>query len=589
MRLGSMKTIVLALMGLSWIGIPGAMGTGPLPASNPDKSSPANIISGKVRDGNAGVPGAVVRIQTQKFSTISDADGSFRIALPETASGTLKLTAWAKGFYIGGPIEVIAGQDNADIVLHRHHEQDDATYRWLPSTSALDPDQKKACATCHSGKGTELEGLLPVDLWLLDAHSQSAMNPRFLSMYSGTNLAGKRGKPRRYIHTKDYGTFPLPPEDDDRDTGPGYRLDFPETRGNCATCHAPMAAGDAPYETDPSALQGVSTEGINCDFCHKVWDVRLDPVTGMPYEDRPGVLSIKFRRPFAGHQFFAGPLDDVAPGEDTFSPLQRMSQFCAPCHFGVFWDTVVYNSFGEWLESTYSDPQNGKTCQDCHMPHIETNYFVRPEKGGLKRDPRSIFSHRMPGARDEDLLANAATMETVVERSKTQIGVRVTVINDNTGHHIPTDSPLRHVILLVQAKGEDGSKLELVDGPTLPEWCGKGDPAQGYYAGLPGKVFAKVLEEAWTSVTPTAAYWNPTRVVADTRLAAFAKDTSTYSFLNPCSGSVTIEVSLLYRRAYKVLMDRKGWNTPDIMMNRQLLLAPPLPTTEMRSSGEETK
>jgi hypothetical protein len=125
----------------------------------------------------------------------------------------------------------------------------------------------------------------------------------------------------------------------------------------------------------------------------------------------------------------------------------------------------------------------------------------------------------------------------------------------------------------VQAKGEDGNKLELVDGPTLPEWCGKGDPAQGYYAGLPGKVFAKVLEEAWTSVTPTAAYWNPTRVVEDTRIAAFAKDTSTYSFLAPPSVPVTIEVSLLYRRAYKDLMDRKGWNVPDIVMKREILLS----------------
>ena len=45
-------------------------------------------------------------------------------------------------------------------------------------------------------------------------------------------------------------------------------------------------------------------------------------------------------------------------------PLIEESQFCAPCHFGVFWDALIYNSFGEWLESSYSDPsfENAKTC-----------------------------------------------------------------------------------------------------------------------------------------------------------------------------------------------------------------------------------
>ena len=40
---------------------------------------------------------------------------------------------------------------------------------------------------------------------------------------------------------------------------------------------------------------------------------------------------------------------------------------CAPCHFGQFWGTQIYNSFGEWLDSSYSDPETGRTCQDCHM------------------------------------------------------------------------------------------------------------------------------------------------------------------------------------------------------------------------------
>ncbi|GAG92055.1 unnamed protein product, partial [marine sediment metagenome] len=104
-----------------------------------------------------------------------------------------------------------------------------------------------------------------------------------------------------------------------------------------------------------TSLTGVFAEGIPCDFCHKIWDVKLNPQTGLTYQNMPGVLSFEFRRPEEGHQFFAGPLDDVAPGEDTYSPLQTQSQICAPCHFGIFWDVVVYDSYGEWLLSPYSD------------------------------------------------------------------------------------------------------------------------------------------------------------------------------------------------------------------------------------------
>jgi hypothetical protein len=103
-------------------------------------------------------------------------------------------------------------------------------------------------------------------------------------------------------------------------------------------------------------------------------------------------------------------------------------------------------------------------------------------------------------------------------------------------------------------------------GPVLPEWCSSGDPANGNYAGLPGKVFVKLLEEIWTGVSPTAAYWNPTRVVMDTRLGAFKSDVGDFLFIAPDSGDVRVEAILLYRRAYKKLMDLKGWSDPDIVM-----------------------
>jgi hypothetical protein len=115
-----------------------------------------------------------------------------------------------------------------------------------------------------------------------------------------------------------------------------------------------------------------------------------------------------------------------------------------------------------------------------------------------------------------------------------------------------------------------------VSGPTVPPWGGVGDPNEGYYAGLPGKGFAKVLEETWTGISPSGAYWNPTRILSDNRIPASACDGSTYAFAAPASGEVLVDVTLLFRRAFIALADQKGWNTPDIIIEHQQLRVPEL-------------
>jgi hypothetical protein len=200
------------------------------------------------------------------------------------------------------------------------------------------------------------------------------------------------------------------------------------------------------------------------------------------------------------------------------------------------------------------------------MQRSGAEIFTHPEKGGLKRDPITIASHRMPGARDVDLLQNAVSLTLEAELFPEGIRVRTKLVNDRTGHHVPTDSPLRHLILVVRAYGSGASQLSLKAGPVLPEWCGSGNPSDGNYAGLPGKVFVKLLEEMRTGVSPTVAYWNPTRIVMDTRLGAFESDEGEFLFIAPDSGDVRIEAVLLYRRAYRKLIDLKGWHEPDIVM-----------------------
>jgi hypothetical protein len=525
------------------------------------------FVKGIIVDTNGDpVSGATVRIQATTLSTSSDANGGFTLNGLQAGS-ILNVSAWKEGYYCAIAQDVVPPQADVRLELRLYQTNDNPSYRWVPPTG------DNSCFSCKPAV---------TQIWLEnDTHGKSGSNLRFLSMYNGTDIHGNLSPLTRRISTRDYGSVPLPPDLSKPYYGPGYKLDFPANTGNCATCHIPAAAIDQPYNVDPNQVSDLDRKfGIHCDFCHKIAKVKLSPETQMPYPNMPGVLSMDIRRPFPEdkdrYQLFFGTFDDDnVPLEDTRLPLIEQSQFCAPCHFGVFWDTLVYNSYGEWLASPYSNPQSGKTCQQCHTPAPSildgqklTN--VAPGKGGVERSPNTIHAHTFPGAASQELLQNAVTMTAESRPEGDRVAVNVSITNDLTGHHVPTDSPLRHLILLVEALDLSDQPLELLEGSTVPDWGGVGDPAEGYYAGLPGKAYAKVLTELWTEISPSGAYWNQTRIESDNRLAAFETDQQSFLFSAP-KGTAKIEVKLIYRRAYKSLMDQKGWDFPDILMEQVTL------------------
>ncbi|MBI2874252.1 MAG: carboxypeptidase regulatory-like domain-containing protein [Firmicutes bacterium] len=544
-------------------------------------------VSGWVTTGGRPVQGAVVRVKATGFETRSDSEGRFTLGgFPPRFS--VKVTAWAEGFYIGGD-SARPWKRDVEISLKPYLTADNPDYRWIPPAVKDRPPVEDflirtglsaaaklsfnkvflplasrlevGCADCH--------GRTINEQWEGGAHAQGTGNIRFKTMYDGTDVEGNQSPPTRQGFHRDYGRFPLPPDPNKPYYGPGFKLDFPDQAGHCATCHAPTAALDDPYNTDINGVQGIDAQGIQCDYCHKVEDVRVNPATQLPYEDMPGILSTEMRRPEGEPQLFFGPFDDVDVGPDTYSPLQKESRFCASCHNASFWGTPIYQSYAEWLESPY--PGMGKTCQSCHMQPDGTTTNFAPGRGGLERDPDTIATHGFPGAADPELLRNAVTMTVEGARRDGRVQVTVTIANDRTGHHVPTDSPLRHMILLVKATGADGSPLRLLDGPRVPAWGGEGIPARGHYAGLPGTAYAKILEELWTEVSPSGAYWNPTRIAVDNRIPAMGSDTSVYSFAAPAeagtgTGTIRVEATLLFRRAFIQLAEQKGWEIPDIVM-----------------------
>ena len=472
--------------------------------------------------GEDGMPirAATVRVQATANATTSGEDGSFTLG-GIRPDAEVVVTAWKETFYPGGET-VTAPAEGVTITLLLHPAEDNPDYTWY--TSMPDEEAPIGCGHC----------MVAFPQWVENAHGQAGINPRFFSMYNGTDITGAI------------------------EQGDGYLDDFPGTSGNCATCHAPIAAANAPFTTGMNELEGVGDEGVACEYCHKIANIYLDPATGLPYENAPGVLSYALNRPPQDTHMFYGPFDDVVR-RVSYLQLEKESQFCAACHQFSFWGTPIYESFREWLKSPYAE--EGTHCQACHMAPTGVEYFVFPEKGGLIRDPEGIASHLQPGAADVDLLQETVELDLSADRSTDgAILVDVSIKNTEAGHHVPTDYPGRQMILIVEASDEQGRRLDLIEGPTLPDWCGT-------EAALPGVAYAKVLRDVETGESPVVSYWKQTLIESDNRLAAFETDRTSYSFrTNAGAGTVTLRATVLFRRLFQELAEAKAWDMPDILM-----------------------
>lgn len=558
------------------------------------ESTPVNLtplpttLSGTITNARGPVAGAVVQIQGTTNKTQTAEDGTFTLSGIEGTTPVV-VTAWSIGHYVGWTTlnpsaPGWAGGSGIEITLNPLSPGDNSEYDWY---SFEGTDGSAACGMCHR-EYTE---------WQADQHSRAAINHRFLNLYMGTDVNGQRGQPVQL----NYDGIVLLPDPSKPNYGPGFRLDNPNRAGNCAACHTPIAS-KAPNtqncawsgcHTDltierargvidspaiPSLdLSGDAVEGISCEFCHKIGDVYLNDETKLPFPDMPGILSLRLYRPRDdSQQVFFGTLVDVTR-QDSYLPLLSKSEFCAGCHYGVFGGvvgmeqvkdgTLVYNSYGEWLASPYSNPETGMTCQACHMPESEAKWFVLPEKGGLTRDYEQLSNHTMPGAADENLLQNTVTMVSSAERNGDQLQVEISITNDKAGHYVPTDAPIRSMILVVEALDANGEPLPLSQGPVNPAYSGD-------YGGLPGKTFAKILRDDWTGEAPTAAIWRPVTIIEDTRLATLATDTTNYTFDAPAGQAITVNARLIFRRAFYELMQQKGWNDPDILMENETIQIP---------------
>ena len=578
----------------------------------------------------------VVRVSNSS-QTDTGLDGQLRVRCP--AGETIR--AWAPGYAIATS-EVCDGQKiSYSVTLTHLGAIDDYYYLW--STAIND------CNTCHGNQfipnpetGASFD---EINEWFRSGHGRMFAGGYFETMYKGTSVSGKTSIRAQPVII-DNEWVPVPPEISDLYHGPGFRLDFPSESGNCAYCHVPAAVQASQDGVDLTNLfpqpPGAWGEGVTCDVCHKVFEVILAD-DGNPFPDRPGIRSYRFLRPNSG-VFITGPFSNIltkpregltlaANHRATCTPLFSQSEFCAPCHFGKFGDMVVYNSFGEWRASPYAkgpgDP-GYRTCQDCHMSHLykqSTDVPWAQRQACSSNDPRfQNFDHNMMdfGTSVEQgrermiprMVKGAAQLQVAFSSRSpgpNTLDVNVTVTNRRAGHKFPTDSPLRHLILVVTALDRVNTPLIQVGGERIPNWAGPGpispvnivaamnDLGIRDYGGLPGKIFANLLVEEETNLSPGMAYWNDTKLASadttngrtsDTRLLPGVPDPSTYSFTMPDEGNVKVSVELYYRYAFYDLVVWKEWFDPqraDILVTSWACEGPPKDPASIKCRQTETQ
>lgn len=492
------------------------------------------------------------------------------------------ISVWVAGYYIRSFPCLEKPSHEYSIELEPINPTDNPNYAWISADTQF--NAVLGCARCHS----DPSGLLnEYSEWNVDGHSKALISPYFWTTYTGTNINRALSQETLWGFSPSGTRFRLPPDSSKANFGPGYQLDYPNGSGNCAFCHAPAAIGATQQEANlTSWISGswgnrvnVVTEGVTCDVCHKVIGVSLDQ-NKLPYLDRPGILSFSFLRPTSGSQFVAGPWSQLTTSmtdiKRTCVSIFSDSSFCAPCHYAKFSGVEIYGSYKEWLDSPYSQPNQGyRSCQDCHMQSSQSvDGTVAAARSACSPENHSFnnFSHNMLN-RDNTgspvMIERAATVTVDARKEEGKIKVDVAVVNTRAGHKLPTDSPLRHLILVIEVRDENNMPLTQVEGPIIPEWGGTGNQPEDY-AGQPGVIYANLLKDKDTNMVPAVSYWNPTIPAwegSDTRLLPNQYVLSQYSFVTQSHGDVTITAKLFYRYAFIDIMRQKGLQSRDVLVN----------------------
>jgi len=277
-----------------------------------------------------------------------------------------------------------------------------------------------------------------------------------------------------------------------------------EARKVCLSCHAPMAG----LLGDLDLARKVSWEGVTCDYCHSIREVR---------EEGPN--------PKAVVQFGnvkSGPSrDSVSPAHRTrYSSVHTAALLCAVCHeYKNALGFPVVTTYSEWKKSPSG--KGDLECQQCHM-YLVKGAVVEPR---VKRESSHMVNlHAMPGSHSVSQLNKALTAKLTASRNGETIEVVVKVKNDGAGHFLPTGSPMRQLILEVRAT------------------------AGGVTTGTEKRTYTRTLADAAGVAIQKeyVAFMKASKVLSDTRLAPDETRSETFSFRMPSAKSARVDATFYY-------------------------------------------
>ncbi len=530
-------------------------------AQTASEKSSKRRIWGRVISEYGPVQSARVRVAGDQSFTITDQRGRFEIETGDYPAKSLKVTAGKEGWFNNAVVSYPVGETR-DIFLNPIPRGDRPGYRFISPT---------ICARCHNKLAR---------YWDRSKMAHTTSNPKVLDMYNGTDASGGKG------------------------VSPGYKLDNPQNDGNCISCHAPSTAvSNSGVKNLNDALWSPRAEwdGISCDYCHKVRKI-------IKKKSRPSRMAPIMKRltPTRGNTILIlGPYDDVVNPvmAASYSPLFDKGRFCSTCHShfkklpsGAVWDRNRVYTDSEWngfglnnntelpIQTTYQewkqwqgqlaadDVNKGKRCQDCHMSWRKDmlpydNFVVEGSARnmwGTKRSPRNIRPHHFEGATITQL-KTALAMEVEGEIVDNTLKLKMFITNTNGGHWVPTGETMRSVMLLVSAADSIGKPLKMTKGSRLPDWAGTGEVAKDNYAGSPGAVFARVLQDDNKNLH--VPFWKATSIAMDTRIRPKKTVTLEFEFaLEDPEDEPTAEAKLIYRPVTKSLAQLKKWKVEDILI-----------------------
>ncbi len=266
----------------------------------------------------------------------------------------------------------------------------------------------------------------------------------------------------------------------------------------CTRCHAPMGYtqsehdGNEFYNMDSLRLSTYANDGVSCTVCHQI-----KPDNFGQQASYSGHYKIDTTRTIYGpyQNPLTGPMVNMSNFTPVFSTHMNTSELCATCHtlFTPYLDNnnQIAGYFPE--QTPYLEYKNsvyygtGTNCQSCHMPVITDSidiatipFWHTQKRSPFKKHDFVGGNHYMLEVMKNNidslqLTASAAQITETQQKALQNLrngvslsatseiigdSIEITVVIQNlTGHKIPSGIPLRRMWINLQAKDQLGNVM----------------------------------------------------------------------------------------------------------------------------------